>query len=225
VQLADDDVRRRALRSRCDEQQRRAEDDEGKVDLVHGRLRSRKRDGFLVVVAAPPRIRKCPFRIVRLLSHVRCGRRAGRKPRSDVVPYFPSSKGRMAMRSRLVLCAALVVTTAVTALGATAAGGDPIAASGAAAKWTSVYRSPLAIEGLTGDHQGNLYIAQRGGSIGCPILRLRPPAGVAVLVGTVPAPCSPSGLTFDSAGKLYVTGVGSAQDAIDVLTPNSSSPP
>jgi sugar lactone lactonase YvrE len=129
------------------------------------------------------------------------------------------------MRSPLLLCALLVVTATVTAPGATAKEGDPIAAAGATAKWTTVYKSPLAIEGLAGDHQGNLYIAQRGGSIGCPILRIRPPAGVAVLVGTVPAPCSPSGLTFDTAGKLYVTGVGSAQDAIDVLAPSSSSPP
>jgi sugar lactone lactonase YvrE len=131
----------------------------------------------------------------------------------------------MTMKSPLVLCAVLVAAAAATALGATAKEGDPIAAAGAAAKWTTVYKSPLAIEGLTGDHQGNLYVAQRGGSIGCPILRIRPPAGVAILVGTVPAPCSPSGLTFDASGKLYVTGVGATQDTIDVLTPSSSSPP
>jgi sugar lactone lactonase YvrE len=113
---------------------------------------------------------------------------------------------------------------AVGVLGA-ATEGDPIAAAGASAKWTTVYKSPLGIEGLTGDHQGNLYIAQRGGSIGCPILRIRPPAGVAILVGTVPAPCTPSGLTFDRSGKLYVTGVGAASDAIDVLTPNPAAPP
>ena len=79
------------------------------------------------------------------------------------------------MKSPLVLCAMLVATTAAAAFGATAKEGDPIVAAGAAAKWTTVYRSPLAIEGLTGDHQGNLYVAQRGGSIGCPILRIRPP--------------------------------------------------
>src|SRR3954454_21716601 len=121
-------------------------------------------------------------------------------------------------------CVPFVAAAALVA-GASAAGGDPIAATGAAARWTTVYKSPLAIEGLTGDHQGNLYVVQRGGSIGCPILRIRPPAGVAVLVGTVPPPCSPSGLTFDTSGKLYVTGVGSAGDAIDVLTPSATSPP
>ena len=131
----------------------------------------------------------------------------------------------MLRKSWLWLAAALVVAGALTGLIASAGGGDSLARVGAAAHWTTVYKSPLAIEGLTGDDQGNLYIAQRGGAIGCAILRLRPPAGAAVLVGTVPAPCSPSGLTFDAAGRLYVTGVGSTQDAIDVLTPNASTPP
>jgi sugar lactone lactonase YvrE len=119
-----------------------------------------------------------------------------------------------------------LVAAVVVAGGAPAATGtDPIAAAGVAPKWTTVYKSPLGIEGLTGDHQGNLYIAQRGGAVGCPILRIRPPAGVAILVGTVPPPCSPSGLTFDASGRLYVTGVGTASDAIDVLTPSAVSPP
>jgi sugar lactone lactonase YvrE len=115
----------------------------------------------------------------------------------------------------------------VAVIGATAGGGDQLAATGASATWTTVFKSPLAIEGLTGDDQGNLYIAQRGGTSGCPILRLHPPSSATVLVGTVPAPCSPSGLTFDAAGRLYVTGVTTttAQDSIDVLTPNASSPP
>ena len=131
----------------------------------------------------------------------------------------------MLRKSWLWFAAALVAAGALTGLIASAGGGDSLARLGAAAHWTTVYKSPLAIEGLTGDDQGNLYVAQRGGTIGCPVLRLRPPAGAAVLVGTVPAPCSPSGLTFDAAGRLYVTGVGSTQDAIDVLTPNASLPP
>src|SRR5215467_5200619 len=101
----------------------------------------------------------------------------------------------------------------------------PIAASGASAHWTTVFKSTSAIEGLTGDDDGNLYVAQRGGASGCPIQRLHPPDPTPTLVGTVPPPCSPSGLTFDATGKLYITGVGSTQDAIDVLTPNAGSPP
>lgn len=129
------------------------------------------------------------------------------------------------MRPKAYGLAGVVAAAVLTGAAPAATGTDPIATAGAAAKWTTVYKSPLGIEGLTGDHQGNLYIAQRGGAIGCPILRIRPPAGVALLVGTVPAPCSPSGLTFDASGKLYVTGVGSASDAIDVLTPSLVSPP
>jgi sugar lactone lactonase YvrE len=131
----------------------------------------------------------------------------------------------MSVGSKLAGGLALIAGAAALVIATAGAGGDPLVAAGAAAKWTTVYKSPLAIEGLAGDHQGNLYIAQRGGAIGCPILRIRPPAGVAILVGTVPPPCSPSGLTFDASGKLYVTGVGSAGDAIDVLTPSAASPP
>jgi sugar lactone lactonase YvrE len=45
------------------------------------------------------------------------------------------------------------------------------------------------------------------------------------VVGTVSPPCSPSGLTFDSAGRLYITGVGAAGDQIAVLTPSAAAPP
>jgi sugar lactone lactonase YvrE len=136
----------------------------------------------------------------------------------------------MTMKGWLWVGGALAATAAAVAvLGATATGGDSIAVAGAAAQWTTVFKSPLAIEGLTGDDDGNLYVAQRGGGTTnpCPILRLHPPSSTPVLVGTVPAPCSPSGLTFDSAGRLYVTGVTTttAGDTIDVLTPNAAAPP
>jgi len=117
------------------------------------------------------------------------------------------------------------IAASVAVVGATATGGDSIAAAGASAHWTTVFKSTLAIEGLTGDDDGNLYVAQRGGASGCPIQRLHPPDPTPTLVGTVPPPCSPSGLTFDATGKLYITGIGSTQDAIDVLTPNAGSPP
>lgn len=116
------------------------------------------------------------------------------------------------------------IAASVAVIGATATGGDSISAAGASANWTTVFKSPLPIEGLTGDDDGNLYVAQRGGGANpCPILRIHPPNGTPTLVGTVPAPCSPSGLTFDADGKLYVTGVGS--DGIAVLTPSAAAPP
>jgi sugar lactone lactonase YvrE len=133
------------------------------------------------------------------------------------------------MTTRKRICAAGVLAAAAAAttvwvLGATAGGGDSLAGAGATATWTTVFKSDAAIEGLAGDQEGNLYVAQRG-TTGCPVLRFRPPTGTPVLVGTVPAPCSPSGLTFDAAGRLYVTGTGAARDAVDVLTPSAASPP
>jgi len=117
------------------------------------------------------------------------------------------------------------IAASVAVVSATATGGDSIATAGASSQWTTVFKSPLAIEGLTGDDDGNLYVGQRGGAAGCPILRIHAPNGTPTLVGMVPPPCSPSGLTFDADGKLYVTGVGSSQDTIDVLTPSAASPP
>jgi sugar lactone lactonase YvrE len=131
----------------------------------------------------------------------------------------------MLTKGWLVVGAALAAAATVTVLRATAGGGDSLAAVGANATWTTVFKSPLAIEGLTGDAGGNLYVAQRGGAAGCPVLRIHAPGGSPTLVGTVAPPCSPSGLTFDGAGKLYVTGVGTAQDSIDVLTPSAEAPP
>ena len=40
-------------------------------------------------------------------------------------------------------------------------------------------------------------------------------------MGNVPAPCSPSGIAFDAAGRIYVAD----DDEVLVLTPNASSPP
>jgi sugar lactone lactonase YvrE len=134
----------------------------------------------------------------------------------------------MTMKSWFWLGGALAaVAASVAVVGATATGGDSIAAAGASATWKTVFTSSSGIEGLTGDDDGNLYVAQRGGASGCPILRIHPPNGPPTLVGTVPTPCSPSGLTFDAAGKLYVTGVTTdqPQDTIDVLTPSAASPP
>jgi sugar lactone lactonase YvrE len=91
------------------------------------------------------------------------------------------------------------------------------------ADFRTVFRSPLGIEGLTGDGKGNLYTAARSADGPCPITRVRASGGDPVLVGNLPAPCGPAGLAFDDAGRLYVTDGGDGQ--IHVLTPSAASPP
>lgn len=97
--------------------------------------------------------------------------------------------------------------------------------SGEDATWTTIFRSTLGIEGLTGDDEGNLYVAQRAGASGCLVQRLSTSGGTPVLVGKADPPCATSGLTFDSSGRLYLTGLGTQSDQIGVLTPDAASPP
>jgi sugar lactone lactonase YvrE len=88
------------------------------------------------------------------------------------------------------------------------------------ATFTTLARTPLAVEGLTGDGQGNLYTAGRGADP-CPVWRLGVSGGELTVVGTIPAPCSPAGLAFDQTGRLFVA------DGSEVLalTPSAQSPP
>src|SRR5258706_2523732 len=106
-------------------------------------------------------------------------------------------------------------------------------ATGAAAALADVTVStlittPLVIEGLTNDAQGNLYAPGRtpGAGLPCPVWRVPIASPTLTIVGLVPAPsatgqCSPSGLAFGPDGKLYVTET----DRIYRFTPNASSPP
>jgi sugar lactone lactonase YvrE len=94
--------------------------------------------------------------------------------------------------------------------------------------FSTLITTPLSIEGLTGDNRGNLFVAGRnaGAGVPCPVWRINIASPSLVLVGNVPAPsatgqCSPSGLTFDRLGNLYVTET----DRIYKLFPNQSSPP
>lgn len=62
---------------------------------------------------------------------------------------------------------------------------------------------PLAIEGLTGDRNGNLYTAERGGDP-CLVKRINVATKTVEVVGHIPAPCSPSGIGFDKDGFLLI---------------------
>jgi sugar lactone lactonase YvrE len=107
------------------------------------------------------------------------------------------------------------------ALTSDAAPADPFSGLPAqqAATFTTLFKSPLVIEGLTGDISGNLYAAGRGGNP-CPVYRVSP-TGVMATVGTITAPCSPNGLTFNPSGDLFI-GDG---DKVYRLTPNDQTPP
>jgi sugar lactone lactonase YvrE len=92
------------------------------------------------------------------------------------------------------------------------------------ANFTTIFRSPLGIEGLTGDKRGNLYSAARAATGNpCPVTRVPASGGDAVLVGTIPAPCGPAGLAFDDEGRLYVADGGDGE--VHVLTPSADDPP
>jgi hypothetical protein len=76
--------------------------------------------------------------------------------------------------------------------------------------FSTLITTPLAIEGITSDYMGNLYVPGRTPAPGlpCPVWRVNIANPSLVVVGNVPSPsatgqCSPSGLAFDRFGKLY----------------------
>lgn len=71
------------------------------------------------------------------------------------------------------------------------------------ATFTTLVTTPLAIEGLTGDDDGNLYTTERGGNP-CLVKRINVATKSVEVVGNLPAPCNPTGLAFDKNGFLYI---------------------
>jgi streptogramin lyase len=96
------------------------------------------------------------------------------------------------------------------------------------ATFTTLITTPLAIEGLTGDKDGNLYTVGRNAGAGnpCPVWKINIASLSRVEVGFIPAPnstsqCSPSGLALNAAGDIFV----SDGNRISFFTPNAVSPP
>ena len=95
------------------------------------------------------------------------------------------------------------------------------------ASFTTLITTPRAIEGLTGDRNGNLYTGGSGASP-CPIWRINLQNPLLTEVGNVPkdlaATCGFSGIAFDDLGNLYQAD-GGAGRIYTVKNPNSATPP
>ena len=91
--------------------------------------------------------------------------------------------------------------------------------------FSTLITTPEAIEGLTGDNHGNLYVGTRFSTTFCKVYRINIDTPALVVVGLIPAPgtgqCSTLGLAFDRGGTLYVTET----DRIYRLIPNATLPP
>jgi sugar lactone lactonase YvrE len=94
------------------------------------------------------------------------------------------------------------------------------------ATFTTLAVTPLAIEGLTADREGNLYTTGRellGDT--CPVWKFT--GSARTTVGFIPSSaavrCNPSGIAFDAHGNLYIADSGPA--TVWKLTPDAATPP
>jgi sugar lactone lactonase YvrE len=133
----------------------------------------------------------------------------------------------MRISACLALSLAFAVAVASIAHGAAGNHADRGRAAGAVT-FSTLVTTPLGIEGLTGDHTGNLYTTGRAGVNGlpCPVWQVSLEHPALTVVGFLPAPsattqCSPSGLTFDAGGSLYFAD----GDRVLTLRPDAATQP
>lgn len=95
------------------------------------------------------------------------------------------------------------------------------------ATFTTLAVTPLAIEGLAADREGNLYTTGRElVADTCPVWKFT--GDTRTTVGFIPNPaaarCNPSGIAFDAHGDLYIADGGPAA-TVWRLTPDATTPP
>ena len=93
--------------------------------------------------------------------------------------------------------------------------------------FTTLITTPRALEGLTGDNHGNLYVGGSG-TASCPVWKINLNKPTLTTVGFIlptsaPLTCGFAGITFNDIGDLFVADGAGAR--IFSFTPNAANPP
>jgi sugar lactone lactonase YvrE len=127
-------------------------------------------------------------------------------------------------------CAMWLFSVFVLYVGSALAWADPPRQFPQNATFTTVIKTPRALEGLTGDGRGNLYTGGSGTSVPqpCPVWKINLNKPELITVGNIaPASglstCGFSGIAFNDIGDLFVADGAGAR--IFSFTPNAANPP
>src|ERR1044072_8381067 len=127
-------------------------------------------------------------------------------------------------------CFIFGLTTSVLSLGSIYSWADPPAQFPRHATFTTLIKTPRALEGLTGDGRGNLYTGGSGTSVPepCPVWKISLNKPELITVGKIaPASglstCGFSGIAFYDIGGMFVADGAGAR--IFSFTPNAGNPP